>query len=211
MRQADFTYLIDLDDTLISHWLYANLQKKDALAWIEAEDKDYATDCMLGWPNKHWPVQRERYLQLAPDAHTLRYGSYPNQEFYTISLRDGVETFLAELNRNGNVLLFTAAELEYAKDILDVFGLEDFFQDVYSLRTHRTIPVQGERWVLVDDSQAQEKLEMLPMRKRETTEMQRARHLISVTPASVLEEPGYLVGKLPWIQKRREMLCQATR
>lgn len=73
-------------------------------------------------------------------------------------LRPGAKEFLEGVKALGNVYLFTAAQLSYAKSLLRVFDLNSYFSKCYTTvyHTHNSIShelnLPGSPWVMVEDS-----------------------------------------------------------
>ena len=72
-------------------------------------------------------------------------------------LRPGSREMLAKASEVANVYLLTAAQLGYAKSVLNAFGLSQFFTRFYSTVYHGPntigddLRLAGKPWILIDD------------------------------------------------------------
>ena len=73
-------------------------------------------------------------------------------------LRPGAREFLEGVSKLGNVYLFTAAQLSYAKSLIKAFDIGQHFSKFYTTvyHTHNSIAhelnLNGTPWVIVEDS-----------------------------------------------------------
>jgi hypothetical protein len=73
-------------------------------------------------------------------------------------LRPGAREFLEGVKELGNVYLFTAAQLSYAKSLIKAFDLNSYFSKFYTTVYHtqnsiaHELNLTGSPWVIVEDS-----------------------------------------------------------
>lgn len=138
-------------------------------------------------------------------------------------LRPGAHAFLEDVNKIGDVYLFTAAQLSYAKSIVKAFSLGRYFKKYYSTvyHTHNSIShelnLNGTAWVLVEDSPptleiSQYKLSSLGLTSEQIkTQSVIEKHYIEVRPylphlvnfGGGLEEMAVVIeSRIKYLEKR---------
>lgn len=144
-------YLIDLDNTLVYNSEYPTGEASEFFRSTrrlhEGHPRRLAADAFE-------LAARKRALNSFVLRHKTRSGR-TLKETWKIVPRPGIRAALNRWQRSGDLLLLTAADINYARATLRALGLRGCFKGVYSTRVHGANELRphlkGRPWVLVDD------------------------------------------------------------
>jgi hypothetical protein len=165
----------------------------------------------------------KRDFEQHPGLETILEGGKRIYNGIHTVLRPGAHQFLEDVSLHGNVYLFTAAQLGYAKSIIKAFELERYFDKFFTTVYHTPgsiaaeVGLHGNAWVLVEDSPTTSDTSMYKLASLGMTEEQVKtpglieRHYVQVRPfqphledtGGSLEGIADIVGqKIKYLEKR---------
>lgn len=182
MRNVVF---LDLDETLI--YFFSKSVDYDKLVRMtlrRIEEADANRERVLRATLNGYLRTRDGYNAAIPfDEHGSRVG-----------VRPGARKAIIEFRQFAEVCVFTAADPKYARDALRVSGLLPLVSEIYSLRQPNIESdlswASDSNWVLLDDTSAIEKVEVLGGEERRLIQVEPFRNgWLATKPLTQYVEP----------------------
>ena len=154
---------VDLDETLI--YYFSGVM--DFERAVEMTERQIAR-AHGEFETAHTTLLREKLASRTRSRNGYRAALPIGSSGERVGVRPGAREALVEMGDLGQVHVFTAADPEYAENMLEVAGLRGLFGSVFSMRDYdiedHLAWAHNARWVLIDDKKASAKLRVLGSR-----------------------------------------------